>query len=294
MTDVLENQEIQTVIVENETSRLKEQLSPQEIWEKCLTWHDTFDSEVWNNKDSFHNRRHIEAVVGAVKKYMDGCSRDDDPLELYKSLDLWNNSHPDLIIPEDELSEAIMFAIYTHDTGNIISFLSVRSGNIKPSFLPNYTAGKDVFTGKVAEERSQAIAEFLINNSNLGEEKKQRYNQFVKHLINETKYMPEDQKSPFSVFMRVMDQIGNDLFSQNERRLLGLIYENGIENPFAEVNPYFFVNFVRERFKQLVTDENDRQRILEIWGKNLPDEVNVKNEKLPINQAREIIQESIN
>lgn len=69
-----------------------------------------------------------------------------------------------------------------------------------------------------------------------------------------------------------LTKIGNDFFSANEERVPGLLEEIYADNSDAVINPHFFFNFVRERFPQLVPDENTRKRILEIWGKELPEE----------------------
>ena len=76
----------------------------------------------------------------------------------------------------------------------------------------------------------------------------------------------------FAVPVRVIDQIGNDLFSPDDEREMGLLLEISRENPRTEFFPYHFFNFARERFSQLVPEKKTREAVLAVWGKQLPPE----------------------
>ena len=195
---------------------------------------------------------------------VNAASSGNDPLGLMNDLAKWNKEHSDEQIEKSELPVVVSLAFACHDLGNIAEEILEEDGKVKLSFLLQYqTQG--------AEDKSQQIAEKVIKSSDIPEEQKRRFLPLVLHLINETKFQP-DGEALFGVFARVVDQIGNDLFSKNERRIYGLLEEMYAENLQAQFNTYFFFNFARKRFIQLVPDETARNIILIIWNKKLPEE----------------------
>lgn len=247
-----------------------------EVLELPLLWHDEFDTR-WKpvHRRSFHNRSHIEAVQEASQTYLAQAGESRDPLGLFNSLARWNEIHPEARINREELSLVLKLVFRTHDLGNIMSHLNFDMGEFKPVYLEIYTAGPDGVTDKTAEARSQDIAEKLISVSNLAEDQKARFIPLVTHLIGLTEFKPGPiaQDEPFQVYIAVMDQIGNDLFSKNEQRVRGLIEEIKTEDPNAKIRPYFFFNFCRERLDQLIPDkENQAVLFKQIWRKDIPPE----------------------
>lgn len=237
------------------------------LLEKPLEWHDAFNRERWQNQDSFHNRSHIEATEEASKAYLEYMTEEKDPLGAESGRQKWNGAYPEAEIRKEELAEAITWAIRVHDLGNILKTVTAAGGGLQPVFLDRYTA-------EGSEGRSQEIAETLLRNSDLSQDKRRRFIPFVRHLIGETKFQMGDPYSPFATYMRVMDQIGNDFYSLDGRRVWGLLEEMAEEESNALFNPYFFFNFARERLPRMIPDEKDRKVLLEeIWRKGLPKEI---------------------
>lgn len=248
-----------------EAGEVKEISPTEKIVGQCQKWHWEFNEQFWSGKDSFHNAEHIQATILAAEKLIEAALAGNDPLGIMKDLEKWNKQHPGSEIKKKELLDVVKLAFAFHDLGNIAQETSTQpDGKIELDFLDKYQA-------KGAEERSQKIAEAVIMASDIPPEQKKRFLPFVLHLISETTYMPR-KEAPFGIFVRVVDQIGNDLFSKNERRVNGLLEEMYAENPDAEFLPYFFFNFARERFEQLVPDDDTRDSILKIWDKKLPEE----------------------
>lgn len=242
----------------------KESLTSEEILELPFVWHDQFDREVWKGKPSFHNRDHIEAVEKANEVYLKRPKKELDSLKLEESLVLWNEQNPEAHISESELPEALEWAIKTHDLGNIMSGVKAVAGTLTPKFLDNYTA-------KNAEQRSQDIAQVLIESSDIADEKKERFTPFVRHLIKETIYEMKGSNIPFALYMRMVDQIGNDFYSANKKRVEGLLEEIKVELPEAEIVLYDCYNFSGKRLPELLPGENDQLALKKIW-KPLPSE----------------------
>jgi len=252
-----------------EGEKRSEKTNYQEIIVQCLGWHDEFDQR-WG-KDSFHNRHHIEATMKAASTLVAKAMEGNDPLGILQDLKDWNDKNPSSQVTNDELPTVVSLAFALHDLGNIASGLK----NGKITFLDKYQANG-------AEERSQEIAEEVINNSKLSSNQKQRWLPLIKHLIGQTTYQPQGQE-PFGLFARVADQIGNGVLNiKRDEMVDGLLNEMVGENPDATFKPYFFYNFVHERFPQLVPDEATREKILGIWQKNLPP----KKENLPSKEIK--------
>lgn len=254
----------------------------ESIRSKCLEYHQEFDKE-WREKGriSYHNENHIMATLKAASFLVDAAfNRSDDPLNLKEDLEKWNQEHPSEQITENEFDYVVQIAFACHDLGNI-----ARLDEEKISYLEKYTSDN-------AEERSKQIAEKIIQQSSLSDDQKRRFLSLIKHLIAQTTFQPKEQdlNQPFSIFTRVVDQIGGNLFNTQEDRVYGLIQEFVYEKETFSFIPANFFNFVRLRFPQLVNDEGKRNKILEILGKNLPveiegfrqDQVTITKDDLPI------------
>lgn len=226
-------------------------------------WHDQFDREIWQGKDSFHNREHLRATEITAQKLIDAAIEGNDPLKIRAELGRWNEDHPDVRIDLTEFKKVARVFINRHDDGNVIKEVKIVDGKPQVAFLDKYEAAG-------AEERSKEITKAMLPYSDLTESEQQRFEPLIMELIEQTKFVEDKNRiNYFATFARVCDQIGNDLFSNNESRVQGLINEMVSENPEAEFrpSPYFFYNFARERFPQLVPDSSVREAVYKIWGR---------------------------
>lgn len=248
----------------------------KKITDQCLVWHQEFNSAYWQKKPSFHDQDHVLATIKAgTRLWQAACQEDRDPLEIKRNLELWNQSHPRNAVDEAELGKGMEIAFACHDLGNIAAKAKKENGGVKIIF-------HDAYRAKGAEERSQKIAKTIIKVSDLDEELKGRLLPLVVHLIGEAVYTGGQDK-PFGVMVRVVDQIGNDLFNANQEKAKGLLEEMRAEDAGATFNPDFFFNFARQRFPQLVASQATRQAILEIWEKSLAGEVTgLPNEQVSV------------
>jgi hypothetical protein len=157
-----------------------------------------------------------------------------------------------------------------------------EKGNLQLNYLDGYTA-------KGAEERSIQIAREIIEKSGLYDEKKNRYLLLIKHLIGQTTFQPtdEDKNKPFATFVRVVDQIGGNLFNTQSREesIFGLVEENVFEKyekgETFILNPYRFFNFVNLRLPDLVGDGKAKM-VFEAFEKEPPPIINVENKQITI------------
>ena len=219
-------------------------------------WHERFDKEVWR-RESYHNREHIRAVKEAANKLIEAARNDSDPLGIIKELDRWNKDFPGARGSLGELGELADRAFDYHDLGNFMEGLKITDKGFEPEFLDRYTAAG-------AEERSKKFA------IEAGREP------LVIEFIEQTRFVErKDRKNYFATLVRVCDQIGNDIFSKNDKKVEGLVNEMTAENPEAvfRPSPYFFYNFAREQFPRLVNVGKTRDAVYKIWGLDEPDEV---------------------
>ncbi len=241
-----------------------------------LLWHDEFD-RVWKSEEdhhwplsgsrpSFHNKDHLEAVEAAIRAYFAGSNEENDPLNLRSDLKRWCEQFGEEVTFA-QLQEIMVLVARYHDVGNIMKEVRVEDGQFKPIFFDKYTA-------KDAEERSQEIISFILDNSNMDPNQKAKYKKLAVYLLGETTYSLTDKDKPFAIAMRFFDQIGNGLFSRvaKDEMILGLLAEMMGENPDVQINPHFFWNFVRARPAELEIDDNTLDKILIVLGKNLPEE----------------------
>ncbi len=235
------------------------------ILAQCLNWHKKFKQEHWQGKASFHDEYHIQSTLEAVTLLIRAARKiSTDPLKILADLETWNTQHPEIQITEDEFGLAARLAFACHDLGNILKTTILENNQVEPVFWQTYTAQN-------AEARSQAAASALIHASKLPETLKLKLLPLVNHLIDQTQFALAEPV-PFYRFAKVVDQIGNSLFTTNRECQVGLLEEMVGENPDTEINPFQFFNFARIRFPELLPDETARHQILHIWGKDLPEE----------------------
>lgn len=246
------------------------------MFNNSIERHKVFKEEKWGGNEAFHDEEHIKAVIRAVDTYFDSLIKgmvEDDPLQLVKSLQEWNKkSFFKITIPE--LREVMKMSFADHDRGNQEELVD---GNLR--FLNKYVAGKvvDDSTGLpvsnfIAEQRSQQIYEYdlkgcdLINDPCLD---------LGKELIIQTIFIGEMDK-PFARASRVFDQIGNGMFTEKNpaKMFRALAAEWGTEDENADSNnsPYDMINFDVDRLKQLIPDETERNKFLNMMGIDDPDE----------------------
>ena len=259
LLETLEHRELEKILCK---------LSPREkeIAISCLDWHNEFNRKKWKKNPSFHNIHHAIAVMYSAQKLIQAALKGNDPLEIKNDLKRWNRKSHCQIEPK-ELTQVAILAFALHDTGNILKTIIIGpESKPTPQFLEKYTA-------EGAEERSQEIAEKLTGaySQKMPEENFSRFLPLIQHLIGETKFNLEE-KAPFGVFTRVIDQVGNNLFNTNTKRAVGLLQEIYKENPKTKFIPHHFFNFTRKRFEQLIPSKDKRNSILKIWGKKLPKE----------------------
>lgn len=228
-----------------------------------------------SNKDLSNNDR---PKVDSDNKES-SAEENNDPLGIKGDLEKWNNEHPNLKIKDNEFSFVVRMAFAAHDLGNIASGFD-ENGNIV--FLDKYQA-------KDAEERSKEIAKFLISQSSLDDDQKRRFLPLITHLIDQTKYFFDEggKDKLFARFVRVVDQIGGNLFSKdypNDQQdlSLGVLYETIYEKGESTFTPNVLFNFVVNRFPELVEDENLRNNILRIFGKSLPNKIEYNENQITI------------
>lgn len=267
-----------------------EQLST-EIENESTKIHRGFDENVWE-KESFHNEEHFPAVSEAGIKLIDAVisDKENDPLNLQDELDRWcDMNNVDTPITLSEFKFVFRWAAATHDTGNTAKGLAFDGqGKITPKYFEHYTS-------EGAEERSAEFLGRIVEAKTEDLQNKDRLFDLIKlgkDLILQTKYFkdklpPGENRPPFEDFVRLCDQVGNRVFYEGDhfKQQIGLLKEMVSEiseaneesshAPLSSPNN-FFVNFAQEKFYEYVEKEEDREKILEIWGEDIKD-VNLPN-----------------
>lgn len=178
-------------------------------------WHDEFDKK-WG-EISFHNAEHIRATREAAERYLNKMTSENDPIGVLAGLEKWNSKQSsEHKVSLEKFTEAVVWAVECHDLGNIMTGVRI-DGN---STMPIYHADNK-YKAKGAEARSMAIAENMIQASDMNEEKRNKISPLVQHLIKGTIFVA-DAEDELHSYMEIMDQIGNDMFSNNEERVGGI------------------------------------------------------------------------
>lgn len=247
-----------------------QKISLEQICSRCLELHAQFDREKWKDKTSFHNDKHISATVEASDKLIAAAAQGNDPLGLNRDIQRWNENNPGAQINDiNELKQMAALAFSLHDLGNIASDISIENGIITADYLDKYTA-------EGAEDRTIVMAKKIIIAGNLSGDEQQRYTEVVTHFVNQTRFTlhkkPDSREfaeEPFIRFVKLCDQVGNDIFSTNPDREQGLIEEGVI----LKKDPAFAQN----RFNDLVY-EDEKAGIFRAWGKNFSSESDASTE----------------
>lgn len=224
--------------------------------------HQQFDQDIWKNNlnqtHSYHNHLHVDAATKAASLLIQAAANEgNDPLEILKELQKWNQGTNFQPIQPGELVDLFKIALSMHDLGNIMdeSFQFHQNG----------------YQAEGAEARSAAIAKKMLTNF-----ADEQILAFIQHLILETTYQGT-KTQPFSQVMRIIDQIGGPLFQDEDERITsktGLLAEmKQEEGEKPTINPEQFFNFVQHRFPELAHNPDQRQRVLDIWEKELPQEL---------------------
>jgi hypothetical protein len=244
--------------------KIIERITIEVLVKKALNFHKEFDKK-WreNYPYSFHNQYHIKACIASIKKLLEAALKGEDPLRIREDLDKWNQEHKSNISLKD-FALILILAFAFHDLGNIAE---VRDGEI--AFLDGYKS-------EGAEERSKEIALKLMDGKI-----KREWQELILHLIEETKFNITEERS-FSILVRVIDQIGGNLFNEDRTRVLGLILELVREKGRFTFNPYNFFNFVRRRIEELIQQQEIRERVLKIGGKGLPKPIDLPQEDITL------------
>jgi hypothetical protein len=244
--------------------KIIERITIEVLVNKALNFHKEFDKK-WreNYHYSFHNQYHIKACIASIKKLLEAALKGEDPLRIREDLDKWNQEHKSNISLKD-FALILILAFAFHDLGNIAE---VRDGEI--TFLDGYKS-------EGAEERSKEIALKLMDGKI-----KREWQELILHLIEETKFNITEERS-FSILVRVIDQIGGNLFNEDRTRVLGLILELVREKGIFTFNPHKFFNFVRVRIEELIQQQEIRERVLKIGGKGLPKPIDLPQEDITL------------
>jgi len=247
----------------------KEAPSSQEIFDQSLRWHDEFNARFWKDKESYHDRDHVEAADTALQLFVEEAFKENgkDPLDIKGNLKRWNENHPEAFVEEKDFAEVCKLFIGFHDNGNIMEDVKLVDGKWEPVYLEKGYKAED------AEDRSAKIAARVLRN--LPEkDPRHKFIPLIQQLINETKFMLTDEKQEFALLSRVADQIGNGLFNKKGTKCVeGLRQEMVHEKPERTYypSPDFFANFERQRLDQLVPDTNTQTQLLDVLQKPLPE-----------------------
>jgi hypothetical protein len=243
------------------------------VWQTGIMLHKRFQEEVWRGRPSFHNPLHVlaswEAAAGIFR-----ALPDRDPLGLMDELERWNRLYRQRLSIE-ELEMVFKAAIGWHDTGNILKVsnrddLTNEVGidhrpeqlvdvlvDLHFTFLPHYTA-------KGAEGRSVAALKKLFSVVGIADPV---LYEAIYSLILET-YYQLNEDFPFALVMRVIDQLGHNLFRNQEEIMIGLLEENMAEDEKATLVPDREMNFFYYRSRELLPNDEVRSELISIWGKS--------------------------
>lgn len=260
------------------------------ITQKALEMHTYFDEEIWKKnpdahifKDgvetelapSYHNDKHIAAVLGCVSAVFKN-SFTDDVFALQTALTDWNkNQDINNQVSLSDLETAFILAFATHDLGNITTdtnCVDVDYDDISKCL--NYS-NTYISTPVEVEERSAQIAKKMIEKSftnNFSFVKK--ISSLVEHLIMQTVYDPNQTTSeqPFWLAMQTIDQIGQSFFTKASRTeaCAGLLNEiwvgfHGGKNNQIMLNLDPFIRFTEVRLQKLFPDITTQERVIQLF-----------------------------
>lgn len=264
---------------------------------QALVMHRDYDQKKWEGKPSFHNEEHIKRVLSALKYYFQETRKGKDPLNLIGDLSKWNEQHPGAKVKKvDELHQIMKVALAYHDLGN---FAYHDQANNTIIYLDQYCADQAMINGKVredaqdAESRSIGLIQAIIEQDREKETLLGPHLPLIEHIINQTRYGfgENEEQKPFAVFVRVIDQVANNLLLRKSdlksmlTNTIGLMLEQVRENPEIKISPRLYFNFAAKRLKELVPDDQIRRNIYSIFWDN--EQLEIINEILGIDLPEE-------
>lgn len=271
------NYDVPANIIETKNTEAVE----EKIFQQATAWHEQFNKEKWQGKESFHNAEHVGDVDNASELAIDEAMKlltiqdpspeqiaIHDPLGFVSSvLELMesNNITIDKKRAVELARKGVKIGTSAHDLGNIMKGTKEESGKRVPDW-------QDTYVSKDAEDRSKQIAKDLMQQFELQKELEGDELRLVEIIVDEfieqTRYKvtvsDQDRAKPLSMFTTVVDQIGN------RQKAGALVEELVVEFPQRLENPGFFFNFALKRFDALLPDKNKQQRVWQIWKRNIP------------------------
>lgn len=245
----------------------------EKIFSQAQSWHHHFDEIKWQGKPSYHNEKHLISTRRALELLFSYFLRqENDFLAIWQEWQLWNQDHSPLTF--SQLKEAFFLAFALHDLGNIAS--GYTQGGLQ--YLEKYQ-------GQGAEQRSQKIAEAVIEESELYSAKeKEALLPLVKHLIGQTDLSQEI--GLFGSLVRLVDIVADKVLNDNSQRERGLLEEWQKEDPQRKASRDGFFNFVYNNFIALLPEEEKRAAFLRILGKeeSCLSRIDLSNEELSVAQ----------
>ena len=247
------------------------------LYSYAVDLHQDFLDKKWHARPSFHNPDHIKAAVKAGKILIHAAMRGKDPLDIEQDLVFWSKANPAIVDPKavaipgarpknimslEEFKSAFTLAIAFHDLGNCYRLSETN----QVEMLDNYRS-------EGAEDRSHAIFRHVVVNNApeiaISEEFK-----LAASLILQTVFTA-NLNMPFTRFMHLVDQISTEFFMADPKQAQqGLLHEFLSEDQDKKFIPNEFHNFAARRLREILPDEGKREIVLEIWGKEMPIEIN--------------------
>jgi YD repeat-containing protein len=220
---------------------------------------------------TYHNWDHITAAYTCTDDFLTDFRDGIDPCNLaqqlvnYKELlgdeyvqnkELWDRFFTG---PEFALTWRLMWA--GHDLGNLTDSDSFDEDGSVP-FHRDYLI-------KGAEARSQDLTDQLIEKHFANHDMKDMMKKFARHLIEQTIYIPNEDKEtverkaaiPFHNFVQLIDQVGSGFYNKNKYAniVAGLVNEfqgSNEQYPLTQT-PYAFAHFPFTREQQMYASLDD-------------------------------------
>ncbi len=182
---------------------------------------------------SYHDEKHVRAVVLASTEIIEAAKRGNDPLGILSDLSKYNATNK-TALTIDDLSLAYSVAMAGHDLGNITKTSEAgldAAGNIILDYAERYQGAPGP-----PEARSGALTEYLIKHyfHDLPDDQAARIESIkplVQEIIRQTEYRGQkaDRATPFDITTKFIDQIAQYHFSEKSliENVAGFINEKG-------------------------------------------------------------------
>lgn len=254
----------------------------QTVRERALSQHYRFEQEVWGEKVSFHNERHIIATYHTIEAIFRNIQQSEDLnwlpeyLDPYTQLDRYNQmitaqhlylKDPlQMTIQPDELEQLLKITFLMHDTGN--TQVLTETGPVD----------LDMYRGIGAEPRSMENAAYYLSTLPLTAAERTRYQSFINYITGQTVFVYNglqlhEEDKPFGVLTRFIDVIGQGVANRDElmQQVTGLILEQSAEDPDDfEMVPANTYAFLWKYASEIVPDPAYQEIIERLLGASLP------------------------